>query len=542
MSSTGVTKAADRVAEEGSIGGVMTRRSRWTVPVLAIAIAVSIAAAPAAAEPAAPPAPGPLLTDGGEVGQRITVVTPVERFATPFAAQISQTIYLNRCRGGCTVHMGNNDARTDTSTIPVPFTGNTAAPDFRITEFEDSSRNVGAAADAEWNQIVQCMKEVYSPYAVNITDVRPTAGLSFHEAIIAGNPQEVGRETSILGIAPLSNSCVAIDNVMSFSFANRHMRQAANPSLLVLNVCWTAAQESAHAFGLDHEFSFLTANPLNNHSACNDPMTYRNDCGGQKFFRNDVAKCGETSSRDCNCGGTQNSHAKLLSVFGAGTPTTGPPTAALMALTAGGPLGGSVAVMAGSRRGISHVDLILNGYKWAEKPGAIIGTDGQANPSAYAIPVPSDVPNSIIDVKAVAHDDLGVSTESAVVTVTKGAPCASAATCLKGQKCEAGKCFWDPPAGEVGDSCTYPQFCKTGVCTGTTEQQICTQKCIPGVADSCPAGSGLECLEQTPNEGICFYGTVGGCCSVADGRGMWWANLALAALVLGFITRRRRRR
>ena len=41
-------------------------------------------------------------------------------------------------------------------------------------------------------------------------------------------------------------------------------------------------------------------------------MTYRNDCGGEKFFRNEIANCGETANRTCKCGGTQNSHAKIL--------------------------------------------------------------------------------------------------------------------------------------------------------------------------------------------------------------------------------------
>lgn len=516
----------------------MNRHSCRSIPAV-LAILAAWGAAPAAAEPVGTPAP--VLTATGVPGVRIAVDTPPERFATPAAATISPTIYLNRCSGGCTVHMGNNDARTDTSTIPTPSALH-PGPDFPVTEFEDSNHNTGAAADAEWALVVQCMKEVYSPYNVTVTDVRPATGLNFHEAIIAGNPQDVGLDDKILGVAPLSTSCTAIDNVMSFSFANHHTKDPQNANVLVLNVCWTAAQESAHAYGLDHEYSFTTGNALNNHSACNDPMTYRNDCGGQKFFRNETANCGETANRDCKCGGTQNSHVRLTSVFGAHAPITGVPSVALMSPASGAPLGALVAVSAGAKRGISHVDLYLNGYKWSEKPGAIIGANGQANPSSYALTVPTDVPNSIIDVKAIAYDDLGASAESDVVTVTKGAPCASAATCAKGQKCEAGKCFWDPPSGEIGDSCSYAQFCKSGLCTGTADTQICTQSCIPGVADSCPANSGLTCLMQSPNTGVCFFpSTGGGCCSVTERGGLWWVHASLALAVLGWITRRRRR-
>src|SRR5690349_1223610 len=106
----------------------MIRHSCRSVPaalaLAALVVAIGVLAAPAAAEPVGPPSPTPVLTITGQPGQRIAVDTALERYATPAAAQVSQTIYLNRCKGGCTVHMGNNDARIDTSTIPQPFTGN----------------------------------------------------------------------------------------------------------------------------------------------------------------------------------------------------------------------------------------------------------------------------------------------------------------------------------------------------------------------------------------------------------------------------------
>jgi hypothetical protein len=197
-----------------------------------------------------------------------------------------------------------------------------------------------------------------------------------------------------------------------------------------------------------------------------------------------------------------------------------------------------VVVAAGAQRGVARVDLYFNGFKWAEAPGAAFGVNGQPSPSTYSILVPSALPSSIVDVKAVAVDDLGVSTDSATITVTKGAPCATASTCAKGQKCESGKCFWDPAAGEIGASCAYPQFCKSGICTGTADQQICTQSCIPGSTDSCPAG--FDCLMNGPNTGVCFFSSSGGCCSV-DRGGAWWLPVTLGLAVLGLASRRRRR-
>jgi len=455
-------------------------------------------------------------------GRRLAIDTPLEMYATP-SVGISQTLYLERCKGGCVVHMGPNDARTNTSTIP-------AAVNSTIGEYANSLGMTGAAADAEWAQVVQCMKEVYSPYNVVVTDVKPTSGSSYHEALIAGLPGDIGQSNDILGLAPLASDCSAIDNVMSFTFANRH-----SPTARVFNICWTAAQESAHAFGLDHEYSFS-----NNRSACNDPMTYRTDCGGEKFFRNEAASCGETNVRPCRCGGSQNSHLKILSVFGAGMPITGTPTVALVTPAATDSLlGRSVVAHASAKRGVARVEVLFNGYKWAEAPGAPFGRDGQGA-ADYPVIVPAALPDSIVDVKAVAYDDLGISAESAVVTVTKGAPCATAATCAKGQKCEAGKCFWDPPTGELGDSCTYAQFCKSGICTGTKDQQICTQPCIPGVADACP--SDFACVMSSATEGVCFFASSGGgCCSVDRSGQGWLVHGGIAAVLIGFVMRRRRR-
>jgi hypothetical protein len=482
---------------------------------------------PATAEPASgPPALIASTTAPDLPGRRLAVDTPLERYATP-NAQVSRTLYLERCRGGCQIHKGDNDARTNTSSIPL-------VQNAVVGEFANSARQTGAAADAEWGQIVQCMKEVYSPYNVVVTDVKPTPGSSYHEALVAGLPGDIGDNNDILGLAPLANDCSAIDNVISFSFANRHP-----PTGYVLNVCWTAAQESAHAFGLDHEYSFLAAF-AGRDSACEDPMTYRTDCGGEKFFRNQAAKCGETAARSCRCGTSQNSHQKLISVFGAGTPITGAPSVVLTApMASSGTLGPVVSAQAGAKRGIARVEVFFNGFKWVETPGARFEVDGQPDPSTYNLLVPSALPDSIVDVEVVAYDDLNAATASPMVTVTKGGPCATAATCAIGQKCEAGKCFWDPPPGELGDSCTYPQFCKTGICRGTKEQLICTQACIPGVADACPVD--FACVSVSATDGVCFFASNAGCCSVDRSEQGWLVHGGIAAALLGLVMRRRRR-
>src|SRR5690349_6694534 len=129
---------------------------RFLAPAALLLAAVTLVPAAARAEtndssePGAPAATGP----------RLVIPTPVEQFATP-QAQISKIIYLERCRGGCTVTKSNvNDARALASTIPVTPGGHT------ISEYRDGAGDTGAMADAEWAALVQCMKEVYSPYDV----------------------------------------------------------------------------------------------------------------------------------------------------------------------------------------------------------------------------------------------------------------------------------------------------------------------------------------------------------------------------------------
>ncbi len=493
------------------------------------------------------------------------------------ASTVSPVVYLNRCAGGCTVAGGDSDAANNVSPIATPGSHS-------IGEFQNSFGQTGPTgtcladgttqcmmdvdcgtngpcdtADSEWAAVLQCMKEVYSPFQVTITDQKP-AGL-YTEAIIAGNPSDIGQPDGVLGIALLSQNCSPQDNTIAFTFANHH---AALDH--AVNVCWTASQETAHAFGLEHEFSFpggIGGGPqlpsggmgmaTDGVSACNDPMTYSVLCGGEKFFRNEAADCGEYASRPCVCGGQQNSHQRLLSVFGAGTSLIPAPTAAITFPAAGATImnGSAIAGTAGSKRGVATLEIWLNGFKWATQKGAAFGPNGQIDPSMYTIVLPNGIPDSVLDMELKAYDDLGLEGDSTVVTVTKGKAggCNPAVmnadgtidTCAKGQTCEAGgKCAWAQPSGMLGDACTYSQFCVSGICQGTAQKQICTQDCIVGASDSCPAG--YDCVPTSGTDGICFPpDDSGGCCSVGGGDKAPWVPAGFAVVVFGWIVRRRRR-
>jgi MYXO-CTERM domain-containing protein len=438
-----------------------------------------------------------------------------------------QVIYLNNCSTGCDVKPGTDDASTMTSEI--------ATKPAHWDEFQ--------WMPGEWDALVKCVKEVYSPYNVTVTDQLPAS--AYNMEIIAGDPRDIGLPSSILGIAPISFDCSPRQDAIAYAFTvGIDFAASEDAGNRVWGMCWTAAQEIAHIYGLDHEYSY--ADDMS--SACNDPMTYRSDCGGEKFFRNRIAHCGEDSARmgcgspgSWTCATGQNSHAKLLGVFGPGTPITTPPVVAITQPATGGTLanGGSVIAQASAQRGIAKVELWVNGYKWAEANGKAFGPNGQTDQS-YVVTLPNTVPDGVMDLVVKAYDDIGVETDSATVTVTKGAPCADATTCAKGQQCDSGKCFWAPATGMLGDKCSYPQFCVTGMCEGTSDLQICTQPCVVGSTDACPMG--FDCVMTSGNDGICFTQDSGGCCNVGSDSNAVYAHALMALAVLGFAARRRRRR
>jgi hypothetical protein len=90
-------------------------------------------------------------------------------------------------------------------------------------------------------------------------------------------------------------------------------------------------------------------------------------------------------------------------------------------------------------------------------------------------------------------------------------------------------------------ACEYNQFCESGICLDTSEGALCSQDCIVGVVDACPAE--FECL-AVGNGGRCVPTDAGGgCCSVGAGDGNeLWLHFGMSAAILGFVVRRRRKR
>lgn len=479
---------------------------------------------------------------------RIVPRLPKNKAALPAGALAGHTIYLNRCMpDGCQMKPGNDDMSADPTPSGVPQTTLTLPPASDFTE-------------EEWAGVVQCVREVYSPFDVKVTDERPTNVAQYSGIIVSGNATNragvaLGLDPGIAGLGG-GTGCNPDPKGVAYAFAeftnSFAVQTLGNTSseARIFGMCWIIAQETGHNFSLDHEYEYIDDKA----SACNDPMTYESDCGGQKFFRNRFAACGvsggadgsEPGPRACFCGPSQNSHLKLLNLFGAGTSLIAAPTATITmpaaSSTAANSLGTTVLATAGSARGVGRVEMWVNGYKWAESKGAPFGRMGQPNPSSYQLIVPADLPDSIVDIQIKAYDDLELLGEAPVVTVVKGKAggCTAATECAEGQLCEAGKCFWNPPTGQIGDACTFPQACVGGLCSDSVFQGdgICTQSCVVGLADSCPTG--LECLDAGSGNSICFTPLdEGGCCST--GGGSPWGAFALGGIVFGLFVLRRKR-
>lgn len=200
----------------------------------------------------------------------MTVETPYDLPDLPAGALGGSKIFLNLCPGGCTVRPGMDDAVTDTSIL--------------VNQTRTLPEYTGWQA-GEWAQVLQCVKEVYSPFAVTVTDVRPAAGDIYEEIMIGGSPQDMGFPDGVGGVASVTPGCAANPKGVAFMFTSaiNIFAQEAGGSR-VHGACWIIAQETAHNFGLSHAYEFIE----DGRSACSDPMTYRADCGGQKFYRNKV--------------------------------------------------------------------------------------------------------------------------------------------------------------------------------------------------------------------------------------------------------------
>lgn len=175
----------------------------------------------------------------------------------------SRIVYLNK--GGVTLQPGDNDSRTNRSSVVI---AQTAIPAWGVSA-------------TNWSSVVSCMRDLFAAYDVQIVDSDP-GNVPHMEAVFGGTPAQVGMEPEVLGVSPFTLDCEVIENSVVFTFAGAY---AFTPR----EACEVMAQEVAHSYGLDHEL------------LASDPMTYL-DYSGNRSFKDQTATCGEETASPRPCG------------------------------------------------------------------------------------------------------------------------------------------------------------------------------------------------------------------------------------------------
>jgi len=452
-------------------------------------------AAPAAAAPARP--------------QRSMMWETVD--VTSVSAQVnSHIIYLNRCAGaGCNIVQGTTNSTTDPLHSSL---GHGVLSPF-------------SRGDATWSTIVSCMREVFAPFNVELTEVDPGAQPHF-EIVFGGTPQQIGLSPGVGGVSPFSCAPYIPSSVV-FVFDV----WGDDPEEL----CATAAQEVAHSFAIDHAIE------------PSDPMTYYGYTG-RRHFMNAQVQCGsDCDSRHrsplgdtcsgpdlqwhaCACGNgsqTQNDVQIISALFGDGG--SAPPAVKIAAPHVGDSVGPGfpISIEVTGESAVSSVELRVD--------GALIST-------LAGTPFVASGPDALADgthtIEATAYDVAGAAGRARVQVIV-GAGCKAAADCPgDGDTCVGGRCVSGPGVvGGLGATCTAAVDCRSWQCANDNGAKYCVEPCSSG---QCPSGFG--CRNDGQGGGVCWPGYDEGFagCAAASGSPPL-GSLALAlGLALAVLRRRSR--
>ncbi|MBV8757575.1 MAG: hypothetical protein JO257_09880 [Deltaproteobacteria bacterium] len=405
--------------------------------------------------------------------------------------QVSHLIYLNNCLpNGCDVSPGDDNSLTQHSSIP------------------QSNAHLAAwgYGQTNWNALVSCVKDMYAPFDVQITDVDPGPSVPHFELIVGGNSSDVG-VPGAGGVAPFVPCDGQLqDNVISFVFAS----ETSNLDYL----CWASAQETSHVFGLDHELD------------AKDPMTYLSPPVKKPGFQNEDANCGEDRPRTCYCGGTTQNSAQYL------MDTMGPAHLDPASLAITSPADGAWVKPGFSIKATATDQLSVK--------GANLSIDGANADAVTKLPLVFHAPATLAGgdhVVKVDASDAGARSLSAQVTVHVTPTCDATTKCDKGLSCLGGYCLPGATvAGGLGGTCMGNDDCITGTCATDGSSYSCTAACDPG--NKCP--SGFSCIDAGGGSSLCWPSkdNGGGCSTGGSGGEPGLLLLGLGALVT-FVRRKR---
>lgn len=427
---------------------------------------------------------------------RLKWIAPPTARATAAATPSSKIIFVHRCPvTGCLIKPGTEDSRTDTSSIADMQT--------TISQFKQG--------DMVWQKMMTCVKNAYAPFDITVTDVDP-GDVPHYENIVGGKISELTTDPGLAGAGGVSPfTCGEIPNSVSFTFDV----YGADPDQL----CWTVSQETAHSFGLEHEYN------------ANDPLTYIAGGPSMKRFQAADSPCGTYSAlSQCQCPPlhtTQNSYKWIVDMFGPGAAV--PPTVAIKAPTDGKKVQPhfQVRVNAEDDVAVDHVELWIDGAQ----------TDVRAMTAPYKLVAPDGIEDGPHTVEARAIDVQGVPA-SAMIDVDMGPPCTAGGGCQGDDVCVMGTCLPGPDVpGGLGFFCSANTECLSNQCAGNGGgKSLCVESCDTSVSGACP--NDFSCIDSGAG-GVCWYNGDSGCCSAATPPG---GPLLLGAGVLAALVLRRRRR
>jgi hypothetical protein len=397
-----------------------------------------------------------LPTDAIEVPAE--VLREASNFRRPFATGTATVLYLHF--DGLVIAKSN----TSNSSSNASFIGGGTIPAF-----------VGTQADRD--QVVTLVKQLYAAYNISIVTARPTGG-NYDMAVIGGRPSSLGLpypdspSGGVVGVAPMDcGSAMPRDIAFVFSDSIKSIL----PSKYVQAVAETTAHESAHTYGLPHSAD-----------AC-DLMSY-GTCSKLKTFL-DKSMGMQDASGNCSMS-SMNSHQLLLKALGAATaapppadpPTTPPADAQAPAVTITSPATGNkvpttatVTATITDDTGVAKAELLLD--------GALVATRSAA---PYEFPVSLAVGQHVLTVNAYdAANNKG--TASVTINVDASAPADPPAGTTSPTP-PPQDAIPVPAAGTFGAACNGPADCSTGLCADDPNLgKYCTEKCDPDAA-GCPGG------------------------------------------------------
>jgi MYXO-CTERM domain-containing protein len=435
--------------------------------------------------------------------------------APPVAAHAKgkRIVWLNFEGITLTSSNSTDDAVQDKSVIL--FLGGTAAgssetiPAFVTSSLEDTG---GLSRDQIIAYTLDELESIFAAYDVDFVLERPTTG-NYEMIVFGGNCGSVaGTNCGGIALADCGNTS---NNNITFVFP---------PGLDYRDLAPTAAQESAHAYGLAHTvdnqdvmYPVIQSNFFPDHFGNTDA-----DCPSDEVEQGTT--CGKSS---------QNSHQAMLDTIGPRGQDVYGPTVAITSHVDGGTVrvGDTIAAsIADEQSGVDRVEFLIN--------NALVDTAEDA-PYEFTFPEGIDPGNVSVVLRAFDTKD-NQATGRVTLYLPSGneTPCEEDADCASAElECNGEFCVPENGISELGEACEANDACATMLCGAIGDERRCSRLCND--AEPCP--DGFEC--RGDEQGACWPsgGGGGGGCRTDGGEGLAGGPGLLALLGLGLVALRRRR-